>query len=407
MTIQPEPTTTTFSVLTTDAAGNLIPFTKGPYGTPVYFQAHVSWQSGYGVPGAWVNFWDTNGASEGYNWLNAKGNALTPPLTQIAAGAHSITAGYYGDNSFNSSVNLTPINFTITHLATTTVLTSQQTAQSLLLAATVSASGIGSPATGTVTFSSGGTVLGTSSLANGNTSNGTTQATATFDATRLAPGQYNVTASYPGDGNYTASTSSSLALNLVADFTVADRGITTQTVTAGQTASYINDIGVTPFFGFSSPVTVSCSVPAQATTCSVNPTSYPLASGIGIGTLSVTTTARNAAALRSPTDRSPFRPAVWSSSIMALLLCVVLVPSAQTRRRRYVRVLAPSVLLFLLTVGIGLAGCGGGGASGGGLSGGGTGSPPPTGTAAGTYTVTVTAISGALTHTTALTLVVQ
>jgi len=87
---------------------------------------------------------------------------------------------------------------------------------------------------------------------------------------------------------------------------------------------------------------------------------------------------------------------------MALLLCVVLVPSAQTRRRRYVRVLAPSVLLLLLTVGIGLAGCGGGGASGGG-----TGSPPPTGTAAGTYTVTVTAISGALTHTTALTLVVQ
>ncbi|PYX69714.1 MAG: hypothetical protein DMG72_20240 [Acidobacteria bacterium] len=42
VTIQPEQTTTTFSVLTTDAGGNLVPFTRGPYGTPVDFQAHVS-----------------------------------------------------------------------------------------------------------------------------------------------------------------------------------------------------------------------------------------------------------------------------------------------------------------------------------------------------------------------------
>jgi hypothetical protein len=50
ITIKPEPTTLTFSVLTKDAGGNFIPFTGGPYGTPVYYQAHVTGQSGYGTP---------------------------------------------------------------------------------------------------------------------------------------------------------------------------------------------------------------------------------------------------------------------------------------------------------------------------------------------------------------------
>jgi hypothetical protein len=399
VTIQPEQTTIAFSVLTTDRTGNLVPFTSGPYGTPVYYQAHVSGQSGYGTPGNWVNFWDTNGASEGSNWLDAKGNVLTPALTQIVAGSHSITAGYYGDNSFSSSVNLTPINFTITHIATTTALASQQTSQVFQLTATVSASGIGSPATGTVTFSSGGTTLGTASLTNGGTFNGTTQATATFDATHLAPGQYNVTASYPGDGNYTASNSAPVSLNLVADFTVANQGITSQTVTAGRTASYINDIVVNPFFEFSSTVTVSCTVPAQATTCSVNPTSYPLANGMGIGTLSVTTTGRTSAALGS-TDRVPFRTQIWSSSMIGLLLGTIMVSWAPTRRRR-LRRFALSLLLLMM-IAIALTACGGGG----GTSGGG-GPPPPSGTLPGTYLVTVTGTSGTVTHTTTLTLVVQ
>ena len=401
ITIQPEQTTIAFSVLTKDGGGNFISFTGGPYGTPVYYQAHVTGQSGYGAPGNWVSFWDTNGASAGSNWLDAKGNALTPPLSQIQAGSHSITAGYYGDNSFNGSIDLTPINFTIANIATNTVLASQQTPQSFLLAATVSASGIGSPATGTVTFISGGTILGTASLTNGSTSNGITQATATFDATQLAPGQYNITASYPGDPNYMASTSAPVVLKLAADFTVANRGITTQTVTAGLTASYINDIGVTPFFGFSGTVTVSCTVPAQATTCSVTPNSYSLASGAGWGTLAVTTTARGSAALqRSPTDRLPLRPPIWFNSVMALLLCVTLVPWSQSRQRSFRRRLAFSLLLLGMLA-AGLVACGGG------STGGGSTPPPQTGTSSGTYTITVTAASGTSTHTTTLMLIVQ
>ncbi len=46
LTIQAEPTTTTFWVFTKDSAGNFVPFSSGPYGTPVYYKAHVSGQSG-------------------------------------------------------------------------------------------------------------------------------------------------------------------------------------------------------------------------------------------------------------------------------------------------------------------------------------------------------------------------
>ncbi len=396
ITVQPEPTSLSFSVLTKDAGGNLIPFTGGPYGTPLYFKAHISTQSGYGTPGMWVNFYDSDSSFGVGATPDANGDALSPAVTSINAGPHSITASYYGDNSFSPSSDMTPVKFTITGLPTNTVLTSEQTARYLTLTATVSASGSGSAATGSVTFSSGGKTLATAFLSNGSTANGTTQATATFDATQLPAGQYRITANYAGDTNYTASSSSPLALNLAADFTVANLGIASQTVAAGGTASYVNDIGVNPFFGFTGTVSVSCSVPAQGTTCVVDPNSYILSSGIMVGTLSVTTTSRLRASIEP--SRSPFSaaPLVLSSSL-ALFLSTLLVPSWRVRRSRLIGLLILFAVLSCL-----LVACGGGSSGGGG--GGGT---NPNGTAAGTYPVTVTATSGTVTHTTSLSMIVQ
>ena len=398
VTIQPERTTTTFSVLTTDASGNFIPLTNGPYGSPVYFQAHVSWQSGYGTPTAYVNFWDNNGfGSSGF--LDKQGNALTPKLTQIPAGPHSITAGYYGDNSFSSSANLTPINFTISQVPTTATLTSQlSAAQGLLLTATVSASSIGLPPTGLITFANGSTVLGTVNLANGTSSGSTVQATATFNGTQLAQGQYTITASYAGDTNFTPSISTALPLNLQTDFAIADNGITSQTVTAGQTAQYINDLLVVPLFGFSSAVTASCTVPAKAATCSVNPSSFASSNGASIGSVAVTTTAHSGGIFRNLPGRL-VHPNFWIPLIVTLLLALLFF-LAHLRQQRFARTLVFSSLLF--TIGIAALGCGGGGSGGS--------SPAPqaqSGTLAGTYTVTVTATSNSITHTMTLTLVVQ
>ena len=400
--ISAEDSTTAFSVLTTGPGGTFVPFTGGPYGSPVYLTAHVQGTSGYGSPSSYVNFWDNNQSFYGYVYLDKNGNVQTPAINNISAGSHAITAGYYGDNSFRSSVDLTPYNFTITQIATTATLTSQQSAQSLLLTATVSASGTGSPPSGQITFSNGGTVLYTTTLSGQNPSNGLTQATATFDGTQLAPGQYSITVSYPGDTNYLGSISTPVALNLVADFTVADRGITSQTVAAGQTASYVNDIAVTPFFAFNAPVSLSCAVSAQATTCTVTPTSVSLANGANIASVAVTTTARTGGGLGMPTDPFLFHPLrIWLSTIFALVMCALLACMAIQRQCRLVRALALALLVMI--GGVGLAGCGGGGGGGGG------GNPPPpvTGTLAGTYTVTLTATSGATAHTMTLTLIVH
>jgi hypothetical protein len=323
----------------------------------VYYKAKLSWQSGYGAPSSYVLFWD-NGTADATPYVDSKGNATSPALTQISAGSHSITAGYYGDNSFSSSDNLTPINFTINPLSTTTILSSQQTTQWLLLTATVSANGSGTPATGTITFNSGGTVLGAVQLTPGTTANGVTQATATFDGSQLAAGQYSVTASYPGDTNYTASTSPAVSLNLVADFSIDNRGIASQTVTAGQTAQYINDLGVTPFFGYTSTVTASCTVPAQATACSINPNSYALASGPGIGTIAITTTARSAATV---IPSVPWRGTpLWSGEVAAIILLGIAVIGP--RRRRPLGLPAFCVLALLA----GMVACGGSGSGSGG-----------------------------------------
>ena len=400
--IQPEPTTITFSVLTKDNSGNFVPFTSGSYGTSVYYQAHVTGQSGYGTPGAYVNFWDANGNGASYNYLDSQGNALTPAQTQINSGSHSITAGYNGDNSFSSSTDLTPIKFTITQLGTTTALTSQQTSQSLLLTATVSANGNGTPATGSITFSSGGTVLGTVPLTAGTTANGVTQATASFDGTQLAAGQYSVTASYPGDTNYGASTSQSVALNLIGDFSISNRGITSQTVTPGQTAQYINDLGLTPFFGYTSTVTVSCTTSAPATTCSANPSSYPLATGPGVGTIAITTTAPSTAAV-IPSDFRRVTP-LWTAELAATMLMGIVIVGWKRRGA------LPACCVALLLAG--LVACGGGGSGSGSGSGAGSGSGTgggggTGGTTAGTYSVTVTGTAGSTTHTTTFTLIVQ
>jgi Pro-kumamolisin, activation domain/Bacterial Ig-like domain (group 3) len=395
VTIQRENTSTAFSLLTTDLSGNFVPFKSGPFGTPVYFQAHVSWSSGYGAPSSYVNFWDNGSAGISVANLDKTGNALSLPNSQIATGSHSITAGYNGDNSFNSSFDLTPAIFAISQIATTTTLASQQSAQGLALTATVSASGLGSAPTGLITFSNGSAVLATANLTNGSTSGGTTQATATFDGTQLAQGQYSITASYAGDTNYTASSSATVTLSLQADFTVADRGITSQTVVAGQTAQYINDIAVTPLFGFSSTVTASCSVPAQATACSVNPNSYATTSGVNIGTVVVTTMLRSVGVLGKPTAPLPFHPPAWPVTVVGLFLCALLVCLPRTRQQRFAGALPlAGFVLFLMLQAIG---CGSGSST----------PPPLTGTLAGTYTVTVTATSGTLTHTTTLTLVVQ
>ncbi len=62
VTVTPEPSTTTLSVLTFNQNGNPIPVTSEPFGTFIYLRADVAGASGHGIPTGGVSFSDSFGA---------------------------------------------------------------------------------------------------------------------------------------------------------------------------------------------------------------------------------------------------------------------------------------------------------------------------------------------------------
>jgi hypothetical protein len=127
VTVTPEGSTTTLSVLSFTSQGNQFPFTSGPFGSFVYLRADVAGKSGYGTPTGTVTFSDTFGAIPGGNQftlnsgdqLNNGSNTATPNgVSTFDTGTHTISASYGGDASFNGtsvsgSTSSPPITFTI------------------------------------------------------------------------------------------------------------------------------------------------------------------------------------------------------------------------------------------------------------------------------------------------------
>jgi hypothetical protein len=109
MTVSPEPSTIAVSgPLTQDANGfYTVPFSNGPYGSPVFIRADVQGTSGHGVPTGSVVFTDSagpipNGMSSPL--LNSEGNTSIRTIF-FDAGTHTISAAYGSDSSFNSSMS--------------------------------------------------------------------------------------------------------------------------------------------------------------------------------------------------------------------------------------------------------------------------------------------------------------
>jgi hypothetical protein len=350
-------------------------------------QAHVVGQSGYGIPTSVVEF--SNGVAN----LDRNGYALTESVSSFIPGLYPITAQYFGDASFKSSSS--PIvSFTITQAPTTVSLTPLPSTQGVTLTAFVGPAGNGNanPPSGSITFYSGSTSLGSSPVTQLYGPNGALQPGANLSDPQLANGQYSMTASYSGDANYLASTSTPVNVSLQPDFSVNPFPNTTATVPPGQ--SGIFEIEVNYVDGFAGTVTFSCSGLPKESSCSV-----PSVTSSGTNAIVTVTTTAPTALKASGSSHLVF----WTTTLGGSFAGIFLLCSPVDRRP------SSSFLSLLLAVFLLVAiGCGGGSSN---VSNTNT-APAPLpqsdpGTPAGTYGITVTATSGALSHSVAFTLVVQ
>jgi hypothetical protein len=244
---------------------------------------------------------------------------------------------------------------------------------------TVSSAGAGTP-TGTVTFLDGTASFGSATLSNGQ---------ASFTTSALTVGVHTLNTSYSGDTNFAPSNgSASVTVNAVQpDFTFAAGGTATQTVQAGQVATY--SLSLTPTAGgYPAAVTFTVSGLPSGATATFTPSSIPANGAAQTVTLNIQTQAK-IAINDGPLNRWP----------TPLVLAVLLFPIAVWRRTRWLKghwtpfgwslliVIVSGTLVAVFT------GCGGKGAAG---------MQPPQ-----TYTLVVTATSGAAQHNSTLTLIVQ
>ena len=404
ITVSPEASTTTLSVLSFDATGNVIPFVSQPYGNSAFFRADVNGISNNGTATGSVTFTDNAANITGDPFsLNSEATASTTQgIFTMVPGAHAIVAHYGGDPGFNASTSST-VNVSVTKAPTTVAVTADSSnvpqGSPVGLTATVSTTSGGVGPTGQVTFLAGGTPIVPGSpvpvagaAGSGNIQTGAlTPALGTATATVTLPsGQNSITAQYSGDANYTASpTSAAVGVTVFPDFAIAASTPTITIASAGGSGTTMLTItGQTGYTGTVNFSAASCTGLPSETTCSFSPASI---TGSGSTTLTIATTAAHRASLEGS--------GWWTTSLGATLAGVFLLGGASGRRARK-RWFSLMAFAFLIAI----AGCGGGGS---GSSGGGGNTDP--GTPVGTSMVTVTAASnsGSITHTVAISLTVQ
>ncbi len=311
VTITPEDSTTALTANLYTVNGTLAPvsnLSSVPYGSYAQIQAQILGKaegaSTEGIATGTVSIAD-NGTTLAANLPLNAGNAVlyetsgSTSASTFALGAHSLTASYGGDASYNASTS-TPFAFTVVKGATAMNLTANSTTISSLAAAlltiAVDTTSLGANPTGTITLSANGTTLGTFTSFNpGYGPNGADGPYVTYSlqGSGLNAGANTITATYTGDSNYTGSTGS-ITINVTqAGFTLANSG--SITVAGGATTGNTSKITVAPTNGFTGLVNLFCAVttsPSGATslpTCSIPTSADITGTGSVSATLSVAT----------------------------------------------------------------------------------------------------------------------
>jgi uncharacterized protein (TIGR03118 family) len=290
-------------------------------------------------------------------------------------GAHHIEARYHGDEVFVPSSASTDIQ--IAGPSTNVILSVPANAApgaQVTLTATVSAEQ-GSP-TGQVEFHDGSVKIGASSI--------NVAGVATLTTNALAAGNHVFSASYDGDGSFGASDSTPVNTMVAArDFSLAATP-PVASVMPGQSISF--NLTVTPAGGFADPVTFSCPTLASITCTFAPPSVTP--NGAAAGT--VLTVTRSANALGAA---GKFDTRLWLLAAIVGVFAILLRSKRKTARPYRVILEFATSTMAVLILALTLISCGGYAA----------GSQSYRGTA----TIPVTAQSGAISHTTTLTVTLQ
>jgi hypothetical protein len=176
------------------------------HGTPVTFTATVTSTGSIAASGV-VAFLDGGKQFAAANLASATGVAFVT-TSNLAAGAHSITAVYKGSTDDGSSVSA-PLTQVVTQTQTSTTVAAHPdpgiAGKPVAITAIVKVTQGSATPTGSVTFTDRGATLGSAPL--------TASGTAAINPT-LAPGDHSIVATYSGDSNDEGSASAPLALTI-------------------------------------------------------------------------------------------------------------------------------------------------------------------------------------------------
>lgn len=308
--------------------------------------------------------------------VNAKFTVAAGTLAPV--GTYPISATLTGTESGNYAVNMgaNSGSLRITPAPSSTQLSTVATGYAglpLRFAANVASSSQGQP-TGTVQFIDGSAVVATAILVNGSASG--------LEVTPSA-GTHSLSAVYSGDANFQPSSSAVQAgtISILPDFVIAADGASSQTVTAGSTATYRLLVGASPG-PFTGDVTLAVNGLPAGAAATFSPVQVVPGTGSAGVTLTVLTPAAQAAVAGG-------RPAVWFG-------CLGVVGIVGVRRLR-----RSGRALSVMTVCLALTGCGARTVGEG-----------TAGVTSKTYALTITGTStnllgGVVAHTTNATLIVQ
>lgn len=294
--------------------------------------------------------------------------------TVLSVGAHTLSVTFSPTDTTDYTTATATVTQTVIPVTPTLGITSNTNpiflSNAVTFTATIASSAI--PPTGTIVFMDGATQLGTGTVSNGS---------ASFTTSSLSRAVHAITAVYSGDSSYGPASSPVFSENVV-DFTMEDQNNGLYTVAPAGVASY--PILITPVGAQTLPGTLSFTVTGLSVDSTASFTPGTLAAGSTTSTVTLRIQLPGKAALESPAR--PFK-----TGALPLALCLIVLPFAG-RLRKAARSWQKLAVIALVSaaLAVGLNGCG----SKGSLK-------------SQSYSLTLTATSGGLSHTLPLTLTVE